>query len=97
MVNLAVGPVEALVVRRAIVLAPVMVAVVAEEVLRRCTPTRRTRTLLTTVVMVAVRRQPSPREWRLHWHKPWRTKLRLGLLKPTNSEQRGRRWRLHGR
>ena len=83
-VSLAVGPAEALVVGRAMVLAPVMVAVVAAEALRRCTSTRRTRTLLTIVVIVVVRWQHSPREWRLHWHRSWRTTLRLGLLKPTN-------------
>jgi hypothetical protein len=54
-VRLAVGPAEALVVGWAMVLAPVMVAVVAAEALRRCTPTKRTRTLLTTVVMVVRR------------------------------------------
>jgi hypothetical protein len=46
--SLAVGPAEALVVGWAMVLAPVMVAVVAAKALRWCTPTRRTRTLLTT-------------------------------------------------
>jgi hypothetical protein len=59
------------------VLAPVMVALVAAEALQRYTPTTRTRPLLTTAVMVVVRRQPSPHERRLHWHKPWRTYLMM--------------------
>jgi hypothetical protein len=96
-VSLAVGPAEVLVVGRAMVLAPVMVALVAAEALQRYTPTTRTRPLLTTAVMVVVRRQPSPHERRLHWHRPWRTKLRLGSLKPTNWQPWRRRWRLHGR
>ena len=68
-VSLAVGPAEVLVVGRAMVLAPVMVALVAVEALQRYTPTTRTRPLLTTAVMVVVRRQPSPHERRLHWHR----------------------------
>ena len=58
-VSRAVGPAEALVVGRAMVLAPVMVAAVAVEALRRCTPAKLTRTLLTAVVMAVVRWQPS--------------------------------------
>ena len=58
-VSRAVGPAEALVVGRAMVLAPVMVAAVAVEALRRCTPAKLTRTLLTAVAMAVVRWQQS--------------------------------------
>jgi len=58
-VSLAVGPAEALVAGRAMVLAPMMVAAVAVEALRRCTPAKLTRTLLTAVVMAVVRWQQS--------------------------------------
>ena len=59
-------------VGRAMVLAPVMVAVVAAEVLRRCTPTRRTRTLLWTHAALPVGLLRLRLRLRLRRRRRWR-------------------------